>query len=89
MDGLKRNEVSKPFKVNGGLILLKLYRTRSYQTVKTPKLSVTFSVLTESSDNNEACSDEKEIRGPVLLSKVEKNIRDILTKLMPGERYKF
>ena len=89
LDGLKRNEVSKPFKVNGGLILLKLYRTRSYQTVKTPKLSVTFSVLSESSDKNEACSDEKEIRGPVLLSKVEKNIRDILTKLMPGERYKF
>ena len=41
------------------------------------------------SDNNAACSDEKEIRGPVLLSKVEKNIRDILTKLMPGESYKF
>ena len=89
LDGLKRNEVSKPFKVNGGLILLKLYRTRSYQTVKTPKLSVTFSVLSEPSDNSAACSDEKEIRGPVLLSKVEKNIRDILTKLMPGESYKF
>ena len=77
------------FKVNGGLVLLKLYRTRSYQTVKTPKLSVTFSVLSETSDKNAACSDEKEIRGPVLLSKVEKNIRDILTKLMPGESYKF
>jgi len=89
LDGLKRNEVSKPFKVNGGLILLKLYRTRSYQTVKTPKLSVTFSVLSESSNSKAACSDEKEIRGPVLLSKVEKNIRDILTKLMPGESYKF
>ena len=89
LDGLKRNEVSKPFKVNGGLILLKLYRTRSYQTVKTPSLSVTFSILSESSDSNAPCSDEKEIRGPVLLSKVEKNIRDILTKLMPGESYKF
>ena len=89
LDGLKRNEVSKPFKVNGGLVLLKLYRTRSYQTVKIPKLSVTFSVLRESSDSNALCSDEKEIRGPVLLSKVEKNIRDILTKLMPGESYKF
>ena len=89
LDGLKRNEVSKPFKVNGGLILLKLYRTSSYQTVKIPKLSVTFSVLRESSDSNASCSDEKEIRGPVLLSKVEKNIRDILTKLMPGESYKF
>ena len=89
LDGLKRNEVSKPFKVNGGLILLKLYRTRSYQTVKTPSLSVTFSILSESSDSNAPCSDEKEIRGPVLLSKVEKNIRDILTKLMPGENYKF
>ena len=89
LDGLKRNEVSKPFKVNGGLIILKLYRTRSYQTVKIPKLSVTFSVLRESSDSNALCSDEKEIRGPVLLSKVEKNIRDILTKLMPGESYKF
>ena len=89
LDGLEKNEVSKPFKVNGGLVLLKLYRTRSYQTVKTPKLSVTFSVLSELSDNNAACSDEKEIRGPVLLSKVEKNIRDIITKLMPGESYKF
>ena len=89
LDGLKKNEVSKPFKVNGGLILLKLYKTRSYQTVKTPKLSVTFSVSSESSDGNASCSDEKEIRGPVLLTKVEKNIRDILTKLMPGESYKF
>ena len=89
LDGLKRNEVSKPFKVNGGLILLKLYRTRSYQTVKIPKLSVTFSVSKESSNSDASCSDEKEIRGPVLLSKVEKNIRDILTKLMPGESYKF
>ena len=89
LDGLKRNEVSKPFKVNGGLILLKLHRTRSYQTVKTPKLSVTYSVLSESSESKAPCSDEKEIRGPILLSKVEKNIRDILTKLMPGESYKF
>ena len=89
LDGLKRNEVSKPFKVNGGLILLKLKKTRSYQIVKPPKLSVTFSVLSESSDSNASCSDEKEIRGPILLSKVEKNIRDILTKLMPGESYKF
>ena len=89
LDGLKRNEVSKPFKVNGGLILLKLDRTRSYQTIKTPKLSVSFSVLSEPSDGSAACSDEKDIRGPVLLSKVEKNIRDILTKLMPGESYKF
>ncbi len=89
LDGLKRNEVSKPFKVNGGLVLLKLNRTRSYQTVKTPKLSVTFSVLSEAADSNALCSDEKEIKGPVLLSKVEKNIRDILTKLMPGESYKF
>ena len=89
LDGLKRNEVSKPFKVNGGLVLLKLHRTRSFQTVKAPILSVTFSILSESSDTNSACSDEKEIRGPVLLSKVEKNIRGILTKLMPGESYKF
>ena len=89
LEGLKKNEVSKPFKVNGGFILLKLNRTRSFQTVKTPKLSVTFSVLNESADSNEKCSNEKEIRGPVLLSKVEKNIRNILTKLMPGESYKF
>ncbi len=89
LDGLKRNEVSKPFKVNGGLVLLKLYRTRSYQTVKRPILSVTFSVLSESSNSKAACSDAKEIRGPVLLSKVEKNIRGILAKLMPGESYRF
>ena len=34
------------------------------------------------------CSEEKIIRGPVALSKVEKNIRNILAKLMPGESYK-
>ena len=45
--------------------------------------------MSESSESNAPCSDEKEIRGPILLSKVEKNIRDILTKLMPGESYKF
>ena len=45
--------------------------------------------MSDSSDSNASCSDEKEIRGPVLLSKVEKNIRDILTRLMPGESYKF
>ncbi len=89
LEVLKRNEVSKPFKVNGGFVLLKLYRTRSYQTVKKPILSVTFSVLSEFANSNAACSDEKEIRGPVLLSKVEKNIRDILAKLLPGESYKF
>ena len=88
LDGLKRNEVSKPFQVNGGLILLKLYRTRSYQTVKTPKLSVTYSVLSESSDSNAPCSDQKEIRGPVLLSKVEKNIRDILIITGKGQNNK-
>ena len=45
--------------------------------------------MSDPSDSNAACSDEKKLRGPVLLSKVEKNIRDILTKLMPGESYKF
>ena len=89
LDGLKKNEVSKPFKVNGGLILLKLNRTQSFKTEKTPKLSVTFSVLSASSDKNAACSEEKDIRGPILLSKVEKNIREILVKLLPGESYKF
>ncbi len=89
LDGLKKNEVSKPFKVNGGLMLLKLNRTRSYETERTPKLSVIFSVLNASSDRNAACSEEKEVRGPVLLSKVETNIREILVKLLPGESYKF
>ncbi len=89
LDGLKRNEVSKPFKVNGGFVLLKLHRTRSYQREKKPLLSVTFTVLSDPSDSNAACSDEKKLRGPVLLSKVEKNIRGILVKLLPGESYKF
>ena len=89
LDALKKNEVSKPFRVNEGLVLLKLNRTRSYKTVKAPKLTVTFSVLNANSDKDGACSDQKEIRGPILLSKVEKNIRDILSKLMPGESYKF
>ncbi len=89
LESLKKNEVSKPFEVNGGLIILKLNRTRSYQNVKIPKLSVTYSVLNESSDIKAACTQENQIRGPITLSKVEKDIRGILAKLMPGESYKF
>ncbi len=89
LDGLKKNEVSKPFKIDEGLMLLKLNRARSYKTFKAPKLSVTYSLLGASSQKGTACSDEKEIRGPIALSKVEKNIRAILTKLLPGESYKF
>ncbi len=89
LDGLKKNKISKPFEINGGIVLLKLNRTRSYKTIQTPKLSVTFSISNNSSNRGTACSEEKKIRGPILLSKVEKNIRDILSKLMPGESYKF
>ena len=89
LDGLKKNEISKPVEINGGLILLKLIRTRSYKTAKTPELSVTFTISNTSSNKLNACSEDKEIRGPVSLSKVEKNIREILKKLMPGESYKF
>ncbi len=88
LDALKKNEISKPFEINGGLILLKLNRTRSYKTAKTPELSVTFAISNTSSDKLNACSEDKAIRGPILLSKVEKNIRGILKKLMPGESYK-
>ena len=88
LDGLKRNEVSSPFEVTGGLILLKLKRTQSYKTAKTPNLLVSFSVSNTASQNAATCSEEKTIRGPVSLSKVEKNIRNILAKLMPGESYK-
>ena len=89
LDKLKKNEISKPFEIDGGLILLKLNRTRAYKTAKIPELSVTFAISNASVDNLNACSEEKEIRGPVLLSKVEKNIRGILRKLMPGESYKY
>ncbi len=89
LDKLKKNEISKPFEIDGGLILLKLNRTRAYKTAKIPELSVTFAISNASADNLNACSEEKEIRGPVLLSKVEKNIRSILRKLMPGESYKY
>ncbi len=89
LDGLKKNEVSKPYEINGGLILLKLNRTRSYKTAKTPELSVTFAISNISSNKLNACSNDNEIKGPVLLSRVEKNIRDILKKLMPGESYKY
>ena len=89
LDKLKKNEISKPFEIDGGLILLKLNRTRAYKTAKIPELSVTFAISNDSADNFNACSEEKEIRGPVLLSKVEKNIRGILRKLMPGESYKY
>ena len=88
LDGLKKNEISSPFEINGGLILLKLKRTQSYKTAKTPNLLVTFSVSNTTSQDNAACSQEDSIRGPISLSKVEKNIRNILTKLMPGESYK-
>ena len=89
LDKLKKNEISKPFEIDGGLILLKLNRTRAYKTAKIPELSVTFAISNASADNLNACSEEEEIRGPVLLSKVEKNIRSILRKLMPGESYKY
>ena len=89
LDGLKRNEISAPIEINGGLILLRLDRTRSYKSVKTPQLSVTFSISSNQSNSDMLCSKEEEIRGPILLSKVEKNLREILTKLMPGESYNF
>ncbi len=89
LDKLKKNEISKPFEIDGGLILLKLNRTRAYKTAKIPELSVTFAISNDSADNLNACSEEKEIRGPVLLSKLEKNVRSILRKLMPGESYKY
>jgi len=89
LDKLEKNEISKPFEIDGGFILLKLNRTRTYKTAKIPELSVTFAISSASADNLNACSEEKQIRGPVLLSKVEKNIRGILRKLMPGESYKY
>ena len=87
LDRLKKNEVSSPFASDGGLTLLKLDGIRSYKIVKTPKLSVTYSVSTALSESDVACSEEKQIRGPILLSKVEKKIRDVLIKIMPGESY--
>ena len=87
LDGLKKNQVSSPIEINGGLILLKLERTQSYRTAKTPKLLVSYSVSNAPSDNDTACSEETTIEGPILLSRVEKNIRNILAKLMPGESY--
>ena len=89
LDRLKKNEVSSSFEIDGGLILLKLNRTRSYRTAKRPKLMVSFTVSSASSNKDTACSEKEEIKGPILLSKVEKGIRDTLAKLMPGESYKF
>ena len=89
LDRLKRNEISAPIEINGGLILLRLEQTRSYKSVKTPRLSVTFSISSDKSNSDTICSKEEEIRGPILLTKVDKNLREILTKLMPGESYNF
>ena len=89
LDRLKRNEISAPIEINGGLILLRLEQTRSYKSVKTPRLSVTFSISSDKSNSDTVCSKEEEIRGPILLTKVDKNLREILTKLMPGESYNF
>ena len=50
---------------------------------------VTFAVSSASLNKDNACSEKNGIKGPVLLSKVEKGIREQLTKLMPGESYKF
>ena len=72
LDGLKRNEISKPLEINGGLILLRLDRTQSFKSVKTPQLSVTFSISSNRSNSDAVCSNEKDLRGPILLSKVEK-----------------
>ena len=89
LDGLNKNQISKPLEIDGGLVLLRLNRTRSYKTMKTPKLSVTYSIVSAQLTQDNACSEEKEIKGPISLSKVDKNIRNILAKLMPGESYKF
>jgi len=89
LDRLKRNEISAPIEINGGLILLRLEQTRSYKSVKTPRLSVTFSISSDKSNSDTICSKEEEIRGPILLTKVDKKLREILTKLMPGESYNF
>mgnify|MGYP003333336176 FL=1 len=89
LDRLKRNEISAPIEINGGLILLRLEQTRSYKSMKTPRLSVTFSISSNKSNSDTVCSKEEEIRGPILLTKVDKNLREILTKLMPGESYNF
>ena len=88
LDNLKRNEVSKPFEINGGLLLLKLEGTRSYKTARRPQLSVTYSITGASSKENLACSTGSKIKGPIRLAKVKKNIREILGRLMPGESYK-
>ncbi len=89
LDGLNKNQISRPLEINGGLVLLRLNKTRSYKTMKTPKLSVTYSIVSAQLTQDNACSEEKEIKGPISLSKVDKNIRNILAKLMPGESYKF
>ena len=34
LDGLKKTKISSPFEIDGGLVLLKLERTRSYKTSK-------------------------------------------------------
>ncbi|MDC3086906.1 peptidylprolyl isomerase [Paracoccaceae bacterium] len=88
LDQLKKNEVSSSFEIDGGLILLKLKRTRSYKTAKKPKLMVSFTISSASSNTDTLCSEKKKVQGPILLSKVEKAIRDTLVKLMPGESYK-
>jgi hypothetical protein len=88
LDELKKNEVSNFFEIDGGLVLLKLERTRSYRTAKAPKLMVTFIISSVSSNTDTVCSEKKKTEGPILLSKVEKGIRDTLFKLMPGESYK-
>ena len=69
--------------------MLRLDRTRSYKRLKTPQLSVTYSISRNKSNSDTSCSKEEEIRGPILLSKVEENIREILAKLMPGESHNF
>ncbi len=88
LDQLKKNEVSSFFEIDGGLVLLKLNRTRSYKTARTPNLMVTFTISSNPSNTDTVCSEKNKTKGPILLSKVEKDIRDTLVKLMPGESYK-
>ena len=49
---------------------------------------VTYAVSSSSSNADTVCSEKKKTKGPIMLSKVEKGIRDTLIKLMPGESYK-
>ncbi len=88
---LKPNQVSKPLETKDGFWLFKLHKTKSYKNIKSPKYKVTYSVFPKSGKRSDLCSTEFEryIKGPIQTQKLNKEIKEMIVKLMPGDSIEY